>query len=46
MNGLHNILQVLEKGNNEIHIEEDIRVKALRSTQRMLDFARERRGGK
>ena len=46
MNGLHNILQVLEKGNNEIHIDEDIRVQALRSTQRMLDFARYRRAGK
>ncbi len=39
MNGLHNLLTVLETGSNEIHVDEDIRVKALRSTQRMLDFA-------
>jgi len=43
MNGLHNLLQVLEKGENEIHVDEAVRVKALRSTQRMLDFANERR---
>ncbi|MBD3620303.1 MAG: quinolinate synthase NadA [Chromatiales bacterium] len=42
MNGLHNLLSVLETGKNEIHVPEDIRVKALRSTQRMLDFARSR----
>jgi len=41
MNGLHNLLTVLETGSNEIHVDEDIRVKALRSTQRMLDFAEE-----
>jgi quinolinate synthase len=40
MNGLHNLLQVLETGENEIQVDEDIRVKALQSTQRMLDFAR------
>ncbi|MCL4108355.1 UNVERIFIED_CONTAM: hypothetical protein GTU68_065383 [Idotea baltica] len=40
MNGLHNLLEVLKKGDNEIHVEEGIRVKALRSTQRMLDFAK------
>ncbi|MEE9302405.1 MAG: quinolinate synthase NadA [Thiotrichaceae bacterium] len=40
MNGLHNLLSVLETGSNEIHVDEDIRVKALRSTQRMLDFAK------
>lgn len=39
MNGLHNLLHVLETGENEIFVDEDIRVKALRSTQRMLDFA-------
>jgi quinolinate synthase len=39
MNGLHNLLQVLETGQNEIHVPEDIRVRALRSTQRMLEFA-------
>lgn len=41
MNGLHNLLTVLQTGDNEIHVDEDIRVKALRSTQRMLDFAKE-----
>lgn len=39
MNGLHNLAGVLETGANEIHVEESIRVKALQSTQRMLDFA-------
>ena len=41
MNGLDNLLAVLETGANEIHVDEEIRVKALRSTQRMLDFAKE-----
>lgn len=40
MNGLHNLLEVLETGANEIHIDEAVRVKALRSTERMLEFAR------
>jgi len=40
MNGLHNLLEVLKTGKNEIFVEETIRVKALQSTQRMLDFAR------
>jgi quinolinate synthase len=44
MNGLDNLLQVLETGKNEIFVDEAIRVKALRSTQRMLDFATMRRG--
>lgn len=43
MNGLHNLLTVLETGGNEIFVEESVRVKALRSTQRMLDFAKMRR---
>jgi quinolinate synthase len=38
MNGLQNLAQVLETGANEITIDESVRVKALRSTQRMLDF--------
>lgn len=46
MNGLDNLLSVLENGNNEIHVDEKVRVKALRSTQRMLDFARDRAAGK
>lgn len=39
MNGLHNLLHVLETGENEIFVDEAIREKALKSTQRMLDFA-------
>lgn len=46
MNGLDNLLSVLENGSNEIHVDEEVRVKALRSTQRMLDFARDRAAGK
>ncbi len=40
MNGLHNLEQVLETGTNEIHVDEQVRIKALRATQRMLDFVR------
>jgi quinolinate synthase len=40
MNGLHNLEQVLEIGANEIHVEESVRVRAARATQRMVDFAR------
>jgi len=40
MNGLHNLLEVLKNGNNEIFVPEDVRVEALKSTQRMLDFAK------
>jgi quinolinate synthase len=46
MNNLRNLAEVLETGSNEIHVDEDIRVKALRSTQCMIDFARERTAGK
>lgn len=41
MNGLHNLLQVLKTGNNEIFVDEEVRKKALQSTQRMLDFAKD-----
>jgi quinolinate synthase len=41
MNGLHNLLHVLETGENEIFVDEDIRKAAYRSTMRMLDFARD-----
>lgn len=41
MNGLHNLLEVLKTGNNEILVDEAVRVKALKSTQRMLDFAKD-----
>lgn len=39
MNALTNLAEVLESGANEVHVEEAVRVKALRATQRMLDFA-------
>ena len=39
MNGLHNLLHVLETGENEIFVDEEIRKAAYRSTKRMLDFA-------
>lgn len=38
MNGLHNLEAVLESGENEIFVDEDIRRRAHRSTRRMLDF--------
>jgi quinolinate synthase len=39
MNDLQALAHTLETGENEIHVEEAVRVKALRATQRMLDFA-------
>jgi len=39
MNDLSSLALALETGANEIRIPEDVRVRALRSTQRMLDFA-------
>jgi len=39
MNSLDSLLTTLKQGENEIHVDEEVRVKALRSTQRMLDFA-------
>ena len=41
MNDLPGLARVLESGANEIHIPEAVRVKALQSTQRMLNFARQ-----
>lgn len=41
MNGLHNLLEVLKKGNNEIFVDEEVRLGAFKSTQKMLDFAKE-----
>ncbi|MDQ3797322.1 MAG: quinolinate synthase NadA, partial [Pseudomonadota bacterium] len=38
--GLHNLEYTLETGANEIHVDEAVRVRALRATQRMLDFVR------
>ncbi|MBK5971235.1 quinolinate synthase [Thiorhodovibrio winogradskyi] len=42
MNALQNLARVLERGDQEIHIPEDIRVRAVAPIQRMLDFAREK----
>lgn len=39
MNGLRNLVRVLETGNNEIRIDEDIRKRAVIPVKRMLDFA-------
>lgn len=41
MNDLQRLAQVLETGEHEIHIPEDIRVKAERSLKRMVNFANE-----
>jgi quinolinate synthase len=43
MNALHNLAQVLERGDQAIEIPEDIRVRAVVPIQRMLDFARQQR---
>jgi quinolinate synthase len=39
MNSLQGIVNVLENGGNEIEVEEKVRIKAFKSTQRLLDFA-------
>lgn len=39
MDNLQNVAHVLETGANEIHVDEAIRRKALRATERMLEFA-------
>jgi len=39
MNNLRNLAEVLQSGRNEIFVPEEIRKKALRATQRMIDFA-------
>jgi quinolinate synthase len=39
MNHLRNLAEVLRNGNNEIHVPEDIGRRALKATQRMVDFA-------
>jgi quinolinate synthase len=43
MNGLGNLVAVLETGNNEIVIEESIRARAVIPVRRMLDFAQARK---
>lgn len=39
MNGLENLAYSLEKGENEIFVDEEIRQQALKSVTRMIDFA-------
>ncbi|OZA28044.1 MAG: quinolinate synthase [Hydrogenophilales bacterium 17-61-9] len=46
MNGLRKLAAVLEKGGNEIHIEESIRARARLSIQKMLDFAADEKAGR
>ncbi len=41
MNGLRNLVEALENGSNEIHIEASVRQRAMHSLQRMLDFSRQ-----
>ncbi len=41
MNGLLNLAEVLEQGNNEIHVERAVGERARVSIQRMLDFAKQ-----
>ncbi|MES9899770.1 MAG: quinolinate synthase NadA [Sedimenticola sp.] len=41
MNSLQNLLELLEKQNNEIHIDPAVRERALVPIERMLDFARD-----
>jgi quinolinate synthase len=43
MNHLRNLAAVLQNGTNEIHVPDEIRRRALRSTQRMVDFAAKQR---
>ena len=42
MNHLRNLAEVLKNNNNEIHVPEDIRVRALKATQRMVNFVAEK----
>lgn len=42
MNNLQNLADVLEQGNNEIHIDEEIRKRAIIPVERMLEFAKNR----
>ncbi|MBC7455987.1 MAG: quinolinate synthase NadA, partial [Massilia sp.] len=39
MNGLRNLAAVLEKGHNEVLVDPQVGIEALRSIERMLDFA-------
>lgn len=40
MNSLHNLLEVLETGRNEVQVSEELAAKARLPIQRMLDFAK------
>ncbi len=42
MNGLENLLYVLENGGQEITIDPDMRERALKPLRRMLDFTANR----
>ncbi|MBP7711173.1 MAG: quinolinate synthase NadA [Gammaproteobacteria bacterium] len=39
MNGLQNLARVLETGENEVQVDEEVRRGALRATRRMIEFA-------
>lgn len=43
MNGLRNLAEVLRTGKNEIHVDEEIRRRAVVPIQRMLDFAEQQK---
>ncbi len=43
MNALQNLETALRDGSGEVFVEESVRVKAVRSIQRMLDFAASRK---
>ena len=43
MNGLRNLVTILETGANEIHIDEQVRRRAVQPLERMLAFAADRR---
>jgi quinolinate synthase len=44
MNGLQNLAEVLENGNNEIHVDPETGKQAVRAIDRMLDFAAAKEG--
>ncbi len=44
MNNLRNLVDVLESGGNEIHIDPIIQTKAIKPIQRLLDFAAQKNG--
>jgi quinolinate synthase len=46
MNSLEKLVHVLETGANEIHIDEEIRKKAVLPIQRMLEFSYQQKQAK